>query len=55
MKSLATNILDVTLDKHWHVQASNWEAQKLNQRQIKYATNDVLTANCDDNSFENSC
>ena len=37
------NILDVILDKHWHVQASNWEVQKLNQRQIKYAANDVLT------------
>ena len=42
MKSLATNILDVTLDKHWHVAGSNWEAETLNQRQIKYAANDVL-------------
>ena len=40
---MATSILDVTLDKHWHVQASNWEAEKLNQRQINYAANDVLT------------
>ena len=37
------NILDVTLDKHWHVAGSNWEAETLNQRQIKYAANDVLT------------
>ena len=43
MKSLALNILDVTLDKHRHVKASNWEVKELNQRQIEYAANDVLT------------
>ena len=43
-KNLASRFLNVQLDKHWKISASNWEADKLTERQIKYASNDVLTA-----------
>ena len=43
-KNLALKFLNVTLDKHWKISASNWEAEEYTQRQIRYAANDVLTA-----------
>ena len=43
-KHLADTFLKVTLDKHWKISASNWEAEELKPKQIKYAANDVLTA-----------
>jgi len=42
-KNLALKFLNVKLDKHWKISASNWEAEILSQRQIEYASNDVLT------------
>ena len=35
-KHLAQTFLNVTLDKHWKISASKWEAEELNARQIKY-------------------
>ena len=43
-KNLAMKFLNVTLDKHWKISASDWEAEEFTPRQIKYAANDVLTA-----------
>ncbi len=33
----------VTLDKDWRIRASDWNSEKLSQRQIAYAANDALT------------
>ena len=35
---------DLKLDKDWRIRASNWEAEKLSERQVAYAANDALSA-----------
>lgn len=44
MARLAQKVLNVTLDKHWRVRASDWESSELSERQISYAANDVHVA-----------
>ena len=44
LAGLSKFYLDVTLDKNWKISASNWEAEKLTDKQIQYAANDALTS-----------
>ena len=43
VQSLTQTFLKIQLDKDWKIRASNWENEPLNERQIAYAANDVLT------------
>lgn len=42
--SLSDAIVGVQMDKSFRVRCSNWESNKLTDRQISYATNDALVA-----------
>ena len=44
LDALAEQILGVQMDKHWTTRCSNWEAEKLTERQADYAMNDALVA-----------
>ncbi|XP_025404832.1 exonuclease 3'-5' domain-containing protein 2 isoform X2 [Sipha flava] len=44
LSALAYELLGCELDKDWRVRASNWEAELLNDRQIKYAAMDAFVA-----------
>lgn len=44
LSALAYELLGCELDKDWHVRASNWEAELLNERQITYAAMDAFVA-----------
>ena len=44
LDALAGRFLGVTMDKSWRIRCSNWEAERLAQRQIEYAMNDALVA-----------
>ncbi|XP_058118228.1 exonuclease 3'-5' domain-containing protein 2 [Anopheles ziemanni] len=41
---LANEVLGLTLDKHWKIRCSDWEAPELSERQIKYAASDAHVA-----------
>ncbi|XP_058058316.1 exonuclease 3'-5' domain-containing protein 2 [Anopheles bellator] len=41
---LANEVLGLTLDKHWKIRCSDWEAPELSDRQIKYAASDAHVA-----------
>lgn len=41
LKSLAQEVLDITLDKSLHLRCSNWEAEELSHAQITYAAQDA--------------
>ncbi|XP_037775130.1 exonuclease 3'-5' domain-containing protein 2-like [Penaeus monodon] len=43
LNALTEMYLDRSLDKSWRVRASDWEAEKLTQRQIRYAAEDALS------------
>ena len=43
LKSLAEHYLKITPKEDKRIRASNWENEPLNERQIAYAANDVLT------------
>jgi len=44
LAALAYKLLGCELDKDWHVRASDWEAEELNDRQIDYAALDAYVA-----------
>ncbi|XP_063393669.1 exonuclease 3'-5' domain-containing protein 2 isoform X1 [Cydia fagiglandana] len=44
LASLSEALLQVTLDKHWKVRCSDWEAELLTDRQIMYAAADAHVA-----------
>uniref|UniRef100_A0AAG5CUQ4 Exonuclease 3'-5' domain-containing protein 2 n=1 Tax=Anopheles atroparvus TaxID=41427 RepID=A0AAG5CUQ4_ANOAO len=41
---LANEVLGLTLDKHWKIRCSDWEAPELSERQLKYAASDAHVA-----------
>ena len=43
VQSLVEHFLNLSLDKHWRIRASNWEQWPLTPKQTAYAANDVLT------------
>ncbi|XP_042856535.1 exonuclease 3'-5' domain-containing protein 2-like isoform X2 [Penaeus japonicus] len=43
LNALTEMYLGRSLDKSWRVRASDWEAEKLTQRQIRYAAEDALS------------
>ncbi|KAG7304202.1 hypothetical protein JYU34_011140 [Plutella xylostella] len=44
LASLAKQLLAVTLDKSWRIRCSDWEAETLTERQVKYAAADAHVA-----------
>ncbi|XP_061708949.1 exonuclease 3'-5' domain-containing protein 2 isoform X1 [Cydia pomonella] len=44
LASLSEALLQITLDKHWKVRCSDWEAEQLTDRQIVYAAADAHVA-----------
>eukprot|EP00118_Oscarella_pearsei_P014631 m.126458 g.126458 ORF g.126458 m.126458 type:complete len:345 (+) comp37899_c0_seq1:40-1074(+) len=44
LKSLASTVLDVAMDKSFRVRCSNWRAQALTDQQVLYAANDAYVA-----------
>uniref|UniRef100_A0A1A9ZM47 Exonuclease 3'-5' domain-containing protein 2 n=1 Tax=Glossina pallidipes TaxID=7398 RepID=A0A1A9ZM47_GLOPL len=44
LAKLSLSVLKVTLDKHWRLSCSNWEAKDLTEKQIEYAANDAFVA-----------
>ncbi|XP_048004683.1 exonuclease 3'-5' domain-containing protein 2 isoform X2 [Leguminivora glycinivorella] len=44
LATLSEALLQVTLDKHWKVRCSDWEAEKLTERQVVYAAADAHVA-----------
>ena len=38
LQSLSRELLGVEMDKAFHVQCGNWEADQLNERQVRYST-----------------
>ena len=44
LASLVRQKLNRKLDKDWRIRASNWEAEELSERQIRYAADDALSA-----------
>lgn len=41
LASLSKSLLNVQLDKNWRVRCSDWEADKLSDKQINYAATDA--------------
>lgn len=41
---LSKSILDIELDKDWHIRCSDWEIQDLSPKQIDYAAKDAFVA-----------
>lgn len=44
LSALANQLLGCELDKDWRIRASDWEAELLTERQIKYAAMDAIVA-----------
>lgn len=44
LAKLSKSVLDVELDKDWHVRCSDWEIEQLSRRQINYAAMDAFVA-----------
>ncbi|CAN8025827.1 unnamed protein product [Ixodes persulcatus] len=44
LRSLSESLLGVSPDKSWRLRCSNWEADVLTEKQIRYAANDALLA-----------
>lgn len=44
LASLAKQLLAVILDKSWRIRCSDWEAETLTERQVKYAAADAHVA-----------
>eukprot|EP00794_Sanderia_malayensis_P003755 gene3755-4277_t len=42
LKSLASSILGIEMEKSFRIRCSNWQAKELSDKQISYATNDAI-------------
>lgn len=44
LSKMAYDVLNVEMDKDWRIRCSDWEANELTERQLKYAANDAHVA-----------